>query len=61
MTTIAITGATGHLGRLAIAALKTRAPDATLSRWPEILRPPPIWEPKCAPPTMRSPPPWQPR
>ena len=30
MTTIAITGATGHLGRLAIAALKTRAPDAHL-------------------------------
>lgn len=30
MTTIAITGATGHLGRLAIAALKRRAPDARL-------------------------------
>lgn len=30
MTTIAITGATGQLGRLAIAALKTRAPAATL-------------------------------
>lgn len=30
MTTIAITGATGHLGRLAIAALKTRAPSATI-------------------------------
>ncbi|MCB1391228.1 MAG: NAD(P)H-binding protein [Rhodobacteraceae bacterium] len=28
--TIAITGATGQLGRLAIAALKRRAPDATL-------------------------------
>ncbi|MCW1932098.1 NmrA family NAD(P)-binding protein [Pararhodobacter zhoushanensis] len=28
--TIAITGATGQLGRLAIAALKTRAPGATL-------------------------------
>lgn len=30
MTTIAVTGATGQLGRLAIAALKTRAPEATL-------------------------------
>lgn len=30
MTTIAVTGATGHLGRLALAALKQRAPDATL-------------------------------
>lgn len=30
MTTIAITGATGQLGRLAIAALKTRAPHANL-------------------------------
>lgn len=30
MITIAITGATGQLGRLAIAALKTRAPDARL-------------------------------
>jgi Predicted nucleoside-diphosphate-sugar epimerases len=28
--TIAITGATGQLGRLAVAALKERAPDATL-------------------------------
>lgn len=30
MTTIAVTGATGQLGRLAIAALKSRAPDAAL-------------------------------
>lgn len=30
MTTIAITGATGQLGRLAIAALKSRAPDIRL-------------------------------
>ncbi|PZR00330.1 MAG: NAD(P)-dependent oxidoreductase [Cereibacter sphaeroides] len=30
MTTIAVTGATGHLGRLAIAALKLRAPGATI-------------------------------
>ena len=30
MTTIAITGATGHLGRLAIAALKSRAPAANI-------------------------------
>lgn len=30
MTTIAITGATGQLGRLAIAALKTRVPQANI-------------------------------
>lgn len=30
MTTIAITGSTGHLGRLAIAALKRRQPGASL-------------------------------
>ncbi|MGQ0567374.1 MAG: NAD(P)H-binding protein [Gemmobacter sp.] len=30
MTTIAVTGATGHLGRLTLDALKTRAPGATL-------------------------------
>ena len=30
MTTIAITGAAGQLGRLAIAALKQRAPAANL-------------------------------
>lgn len=30
MTTIAVTGATGHLGRLALAALKQRAPHAAL-------------------------------
>jgi NAD(P)H dehydrogenase (quinone) len=30
MTTIAITGATGNLGRLAIAALKSRAPQANI-------------------------------
>lgn len=30
MTTIAITGATGQLGRLAIAALQTRAPQANI-------------------------------
>jgi NAD(P)H dehydrogenase (quinone) len=38
MTTIAVTGATGHLGRLAIAALKTRAPGdrlVALARNPE--------------------------
>ena len=30
MTTIAITGATGQLGRLAIAALKSRDPKANI-------------------------------
>ncbi len=56
MTTIAVTGATGQLGRLAIAALKARgAQPIALARTPEKAADLGV---RCAPSTI---PPWMPR
>ena len=54
--TIAVTGATGQLGRLVITKLKEKTPRVRISsRWPVTPRRPPTSASLCARPTMRSP------